>query len=144
MKALDTLGVRNGRKVAAAITGIPAAASKVRVVPALLAALLLAAGGMALSASSAEAAPATAYVTLVFPNGSSYPYPCAEGHTYHTDLPSKVARVESDCGVRVWLHQNNNNTGKVECYKPYYSGDDKTGETVTWVNLYISNNNQSC
>jgi hypothetical protein len=80
------------------------AISKVRVVPSLLAAVLLAAGGAALSASPADAA--TAYVTLVFPDGSSHAYACAEGHTYHTSLPSKVARVESDCGVRVWLHQN--------------------------------------
>jgi hypothetical protein len=139
MKLPDDLQVQKRRKVPSFIT---AAISRTRIVLSLLAAVLLAAGGMALSASSAKAQ--TTYVTLIFPNGSSWDYPCVEDYTYHTKLPSKVSRVDSDCGVRVWLHQNNNNTGKVECFKPYYEGSDKTGGTVTWVNLYVSNNNQSC
>jgi hypothetical protein len=147
MKVLNNLAVKNCRKVAAAVTGRAAAVLRARIMPPLLAVVLLTAVGVGLSASSGSAATkapqATVYVSINYYNGGSYEYPCVEGHTYHGGLPAEVASVDNGCAVRVWLHQNNNNSGVSKCFNPHTPFTD-TNTTVTFVNLYVSNNSDAC
>jgi hypothetical protein len=100
---------------------------------------------LGLSVSSATAlpkAPLIVYVSIIYYNGRSYDYPCAEGHTYHGGLPAEVQYVNNNCAVRVWLHQNNNNSGHSLCVSPHTLV--ATNSRITWVNLYVSNNNSNC
>jgi hypothetical protein len=147
MKVLNNLAVKNCRKVAAAVTGRAAAVLRARIMPPLLAVVLLTAVGVGLSASSGSAATkapqATVYVSIFYYDGGSYPYACAEGHTYHGGLPAEVQYVDNGCAVRVWLHQNNNNSGVSKCFNPKVN-NQATNTTVTFVNLYVSSNSNAC
>jgi hypothetical protein len=91
---------------------------------------------------SASAASATSEVTIDYYNGGSYSYACVEGYTYHVGLPAEVEYVDNGCAVRVWLHQNNNNSGHSQCFDEHTL--TATGSTVTWVNLNVTNNSDPC
>src|SRR5438132_423556 len=66
------------------------------------------------SSSSAKAVPdAAVNAILYFHYGGSFSYPCTRGSTYSVN--AIVIHVLNECGVRVWLHQNSNNTGVNFC-----------------------------
>jgi len=85
----------------------------------------------------------THYVTLVNYNGRSWSYPCEEGTTFHGGvLPNSIYYVINGCAVRVWLHQNNNNSGANICTSPNTAA--KTNSSKVMVNVYVSNNGSNC
>jgi hypothetical protein len=138
MTVSSSSAVKKGRKVAAARAGITPSVSRRWIVPSVTAVAFIA-GGVGLVASPAGAAVS---VGVIFVGGASHSYACSEGTTYHTGFPAKVHIIANNCGVRVWLHQNNNNTGVNSCFSPGQSYGVSNG--VTYQNIYISNNNTNC
>lgn len=138
MTVSSSSAVKKGRKVAAARSGITSSVSRRWIVPSVTAVAFIA-GGVGLVASPAGAATS---VGVIFAGGATHSYACSEGTTYHTGFPAKVNTVGNKCGVRVWLHQNNNNTGKNSCFSPGQTYGVSDG--ITYQNIYISTNNTNC
>jgi hypothetical protein len=149
---MNRLKGQTGRNVAAALTGVAAAVRR-RIMPLLLAVLLLSGVGMALSGASANAeiaranasststvSPDTSYVTLYFYDGNAYDYACTIGTAW--SVGARVNEVLNGCSTRVWLHQYANNTGISWCTSPHSVSYPPYG--VYFANLYISDNPAIC
>jgi hypothetical protein len=132
MRVLDNLRARS-RRIAAAIIRRTGVIFKLRVVLPLAVVGLLTAGGTVAVTSSANAA--TVYTVLIQPGGVSHDYACVEGYTYHSYFPQRAATIDNDCAVRVWLHQNNNNSGTSYCF-PH--GVTSFISSIEWENIYIA------
>jgi hypothetical protein len=103
---------------------------------ALLSVTLLSCAAVAWSAAPANA---VSSVTLYFIDGSSHAYACTDGKTWSVD--ATVWKVENGCGTRVWLHQNNNNTGVSWCIN---KNTISYPTEIPYANLYISSNSAAC
>ncbi len=90
---------------------------------------------------SSAAAPQTSQVGVTFQGGRTHSYPCSEGSTFHTGFPGRVIVLDNECGVRVWLHQNNNNSGVSLCFNPHTT---YAVNSVTFVNINVTNNSTAC
>jgi hypothetical protein len=131
MKMLENLRAKS-HSIATAITRATGAMFRLRVALPLAAACLLTAGGAVAAASSANA---TTYSVLIRPGGVSTDYACTEGHTFHNGFPQLIATVENNCAVRIWLHQNNNNSGTSWCFP---KGITSIVSSIQWQNLYVA------
>jgi hypothetical protein len=90
-------------------------------------------------ASSVTPANAASTVTLYFLDGNNHAYSCTDGKTWSVN--ATVTQVRNACGTRVWLHQNNNNTGESWCTSKVSASDPPE---IKYANLYISSNTAAC
>ncbi len=146
---MSKLKDRTNRKAAGAVRGLTIPAR--RIAAALLSVMLLSGAAVAWSAAANAGTghattpaaktvrPDDLTVTLLFSNGDQVTKNCSAGTTY--PINEVVTEVENSCNWRVWLHQNNNNTGVNFCVSAVMSGYPPG---KTYANLYISNNDDAC
>lgn len=67
-------------------------------------------------------------------------YNCVPDTHLYPDNPIDV--VQNKCPTRVWLHENENNTGLTYCVSPYTSGNFEFRFMVG--NLQVSSNSRPC
>jgi hypothetical protein len=103
----------------------------------MAAASVLACGISTVAIFTGSAQAATGFVVYI--DGGSVTYPCTPAATYYVGF-NEGWDARNNCSVRVWMHQNANNTGESECWGP---GVYK-GISAPMRNVQVTTNKSAC